>query len=232
MPASRSACPVVGGNVSLYNEGGGGPIYPTRSSAWSARCPIRARCRGSASPRRATRSRSSARSRRARPARSSTSCAGGWPTSLPAVDLEAQARGARRGARRRCAPARWPRVHDVAEGGLAVALAECCIAGGLGAGVEPRTRPTRRCSARAPAGSSSPGRPRRVDGGAGRARDRHRRRRCAGARRRAGGRGRGAGDAYEGAIRRRSPDRLTAVAGTLRERDRLRRRSGCPPMTS
>ena len=28
-------------------------------------------------------------------------------------------------------------AHDVAEGGLAVALAECCVAGGTGASVEP-----------------------------------------------------------------------------------------------
>jgi phosphoribosylformylglycinamidine synthase len=29
-----------------------------------------------------------------------------------------------------------PTVHDISEGGLAVALAECCMAGGLGARVE------------------------------------------------------------------------------------------------
>ena len=47
-------------------------------------------------------------------------------------------------------------AHDVAEGGLAVALAECCLAGGHGAEVT-STRPRTRCSARAPARSSSPG---------------------------------------------------------------------------
>ena len=52
-------------------------------------------------------------------------------------------------------------VHDVAEGGLAVALAECCVAGGLGADVElaPATRP--RCSARGRGRSSRQGRARR-----------------------------------------------------------------------
>ena len=52
-------------------------------------------------------------------------------------------------------------AHDVAEGGLAVALAECCLAGGLGAAVDcRRCGPTARrcCSARARARSSSPGR--------------------------------------------------------------------------
>ena len=34
-------------------------------------------------------------------------------------------------------------IHDVAEGGLAVALAECCVAGGIGAAVGGRRRPLR-----------------------------------------------------------------------------------------
>ena len=49
-------------------------------------------------------------------------------------------------------------AHDVAEGGVAVALAECCIAGGIGARVDLRRR---RCSPRARAPSSSPARARR-----------------------------------------------------------------------
>ena len=54
--------PVVGGNVSLYNEGAEGPIYPDagrRDRRRAAR--RRARPDASASPARATRSRSSAR---------------------------------------------------------------------------------------------------------------------------------------------------------------------------
>jgi phosphoribosylformylglycinamidine synthase subunit PurL len=54
--------------------------------------------------------------------------------SLPPLDLSAHAdalvrvRGAIRGGG-------LPTAHDVSEGGLACALAECCIAGGLGARV-------------------------------------------------------------------------------------------------
>ena len=56
-------------------------------------------------------------------------------------------------------------VHDIGDGGLAVALAECCIEGGLGARVEAGGRPVgrwrQRCSARAPAACSWPARARR-----------------------------------------------------------------------
>ena len=46
-------------------------------------------------------------------------------------------------------------AHDVAEGGFAVALAECCLAGAIGARIDtgPSERGRSCCSARAPAGS-------------------------------------------------------------------------------
>jgi phosphoribosylformylglycinamidine synthase II len=130
--------PVVGGNVSLYNEGGGGPIFPTPVVGLVGELPDAARA--------------------GRLGFSRTGdvvaliAAGSWAPSLtgselaklrgevpwgdlPAADLgelhvlhAAVRQGVRAGA--------LHSAHDVAEGGLAVALAECCIAGGLGAEVD------------------------------------------------------------------------------------------------
>jgi phosphoribosylformylglycinamidine synthase subunit PurL len=129
--------PVVGGNVSLYNEGGGGPIYPTPvvgmvgelpdpASAgrlgWAAEGDAVAMITASWEP-----SETGSELAKLR----------GEPLSgaLPAADLgelralhAAVRQGVRSGALRS--------AHDVAEGGVAVALAECCIASGLGARVD------------------------------------------------------------------------------------------------
>ncbi|MEA2293752.1 MAG: phosphoribosylformylglycinamidine synthase subunit PurL, partial [Solirubrobacteraceae bacterium] len=129
--------PVVGGNVSLYNEGGGGPIYPTPVVGMVGELPdaraagrlgfagdgdvvaiIAARCHA---PSLGGSELSKLRGEE-------------LATELPAADLgelnalhAAVRRGVRSGALRS--------VHDVAEGGVAVALAECCIASGRGARV-------------------------------------------------------------------------------------------------
>jgi phosphoribosylformylglycinamidine synthase len=130
--------PVVGGNVSLYNEGGDGPIFPTPVVGMVGELPDAARAGrlGFAVPGDAV----------------ALISAGSWSPSLvaselaklrgeaPAGDLppadlselralHAVIRQAVRGGALRSA-------HDVAEGGLVVALAECCLAGGLGAVVE------------------------------------------------------------------------------------------------
>ena len=133
----RDAClalgvPVVGGNVSLYNEGGEGPIYPTPIVGMVGKLPDPARAPrlGFASPGHAI-----ALVGPFAPALEGSELEklrGSLAGSLPALDLEEQAdalavlREAVRGGH-------LPTVHDVAEGGLAVALAECCIEGGLGA---------------------------------------------------------------------------------------------------
>ncbi len=129
--------PVVGGNVSLYNEGGGGPIYPTPVVGMVGELP---------EPSRAGRLGFSV----AGDAVALISAA--WQPSevgselaklrgdalegaLPSADLgalkvlHAAIRQAVRSGALRSA-------HDVAEGGVAVALAECCIAGGIGAQVD------------------------------------------------------------------------------------------------
>jgi phosphoribosylformylglycinamidine synthase subunit PurL len=136
----RDAClalgvPVVGGNVSLYNEGGEGPIYPTPIVGMVGRLADPAAVprmgfveEGHAialiGPFEPTLEGSELEKLRGRLAR-----------GLPSVDLasQADALASLRGAVR---IGRLATVHDVSEGGLACALAECCIEGGLGARVE------------------------------------------------------------------------------------------------
>ena len=128
--------PVVGGNVSLYNEGGEGPIYPTPVVGMVGELPDPARAGwlgfAEAGDAVALITASWAPSE----VGSELAKLRGEPLegSLPGADLgalralhAAVRQGVRSGALRS--------VHDVAEGGVAVALAECCIAGGLGARV-------------------------------------------------------------------------------------------------
>jgi phosphoribosylformylglycinamidine synthase II len=135
----RDAClalgiPVVGGNVSLYNEGDEGPIYPTPIVGMVGKLPDPALAPaigfgaagdavalvGPLEP-----SLLGSELERLR---------GGLARGLPAVDLAAQAawlqtlRSAGRAGALRA-------VHDISEGGVACALAECCISGGIGARV-------------------------------------------------------------------------------------------------
>jgi phosphoribosylformylglycinamidine synthase II len=128
--------PIVGGNVSLYNEGATGPIYPTPVIGMVGRLPD---------------------ARRA--GRLGFACAGEeialvgpfapsldaselsklrgeqLPDGLPEVDVEA-VHGAHVAIREAVRTGSISSAHDIAEGGLAIALAECCLAGGVGASVE------------------------------------------------------------------------------------------------
>ncbi len=130
--------PVVGGNVSLYNEGGGGPIFPTPVVGMVGELPDAARA---------------GRLGFAQPGDAIALIAGsGWAPSLtgselaklrgeapagelPAADL-GELRTLHAAVRQAVRSGALRSVHDVAEGGLAVALAECCVAGGNGAEVE------------------------------------------------------------------------------------------------
>jgi phosphoribosylformylglycinamidine synthase subunit PurL len=136
----RDAClalgvPVVGGNVSLYNEGAEGPIYPTPIVGMVGGLPDPAVAPGCAfaeeghaialvGPFEPSLEGSELEKLRGRLAR-----------GLPPVDLDrhADALISLRGAVREGLVAT---AHDVSEGGLACALAECCIAGGIGARVD------------------------------------------------------------------------------------------------
>jgi phosphoribosylformylglycinamidine synthase II len=128
--------PVVGGNVSLYNEGADGPIYPTPVVGMVGELPDPARAGrlGFAAEGDAVALLSASWA----PSEVGSELAKlrGDPLegSLPGADLgalralhAAVRQGVRSGALRS--------AHDVAEGGVAVALAECCIAGGVGARV-------------------------------------------------------------------------------------------------
>jgi phosphoribosylformylglycinamidine synthase II len=129
--------PVVGGNVSLYNEGGGGPIYPTPVVGMVGELSDAARAGrlGFIQPGDAV----------------ALIAARGWAPSLtgselaklrgaapegelPAADL-GELRAMHAAIRQAVRSGALRSAHDVAEGGVVVALAECCVAGGLGAEV-------------------------------------------------------------------------------------------------
>jgi phosphoribosylformylglycinamidine synthase II len=128
--------PVVGGNVSLYNEAPSGPIFPTPVVAIVGKLPDAERAGrvgflregdaiglvGSFEPSLAG---SELEKLRGRPPRG----------SLPPVKATA-VRDAREAVRDGIRSEALNNAHDIAEGGVAVALAECCVAGGIGARVE------------------------------------------------------------------------------------------------
>ncbi len=136
----RDAClalgvPVVGGNVSLYNEGGGGPIYPTPIVGMVGKLPDPSALPGMgfAEPGHVV-----ALVGAFAPAVESSELdklRGRQGAELPAVDLAEQA-GSLDTLRAAVRGGGLATVHDISEGGLACALAECAIAGGLGARVE------------------------------------------------------------------------------------------------
>jgi phosphoribosylformylglycinamidine synthase len=136
----RDAClalgvPVVGGNVSLYNEGGDGPIYPTPVVGMVGKLPDpeNVPVAGFAEEGHAV-----ALVGSFRPALEGSELEklrGSLADELPEVNLLAQADAmvALRGAVR---DGGIVTAHDVSEGGLACALAECCVAGGIGARID------------------------------------------------------------------------------------------------
>ena len=127
--------PVVGGNVSLYNEGPEGPIYPTPVVGMVGELPDATRAGGLGFTRRGDAVAIAGRRSRSLAASELAKLRGEpLPDALPEVDLDALRAtlaavrdGVRSGVVRS--------AHDVAEGGVAVALAECCVAGGIGASV-------------------------------------------------------------------------------------------------
>jgi len=127
--------PIVGGNVSLYNETSSGPIYPTPVIGMVGRLPD-ARCAGRLGFARAGDTIALVGPFAPSLAASELAKLRGdrLPDGLPDIDIGAvhAAQFAIRGAVRVGA---LSSAHDIAEGGLATALAECCLAGGLGADV-------------------------------------------------------------------------------------------------
>jgi len=133
------AAPIVGGNVSLYNEGSTGPIYPTPVIGMVGRLPDARRAGrlgfvrageqialvGPFAPSLAA---SELAKLRGKP------LPDGLGGELDVAAIVAAQAAVREGVSR--AESTLSSAHDIAEGGLAVALAECCLAGGLGARVE------------------------------------------------------------------------------------------------
>ncbi len=127
--------PIVGGNVSLYNEGPAGPIYPTPVVGMVGRLPDAARAgrlgfvqEGDAIALVGPFTPSLAASELAKlhglP----------LPDGLAEIDLDAVL-AAQTTVREAVREGALHSAHDIAEGGLAVALAECCLAGTVGANV-------------------------------------------------------------------------------------------------
>ncbi len=123
--------PVVGGNVSLYNEAPAGPIFPTPVIGMVGRLPDAARAGrlGFAGDGDAIALVGSLQA--ASSAGSELSKLRGEPIAGPLPDLDPKAiRATHAVVRDAVRSEALASAHDVAEGGLAVALAEACLAGG------------------------------------------------------------------------------------------------------
>jgi phosphoribosylformylglycinamidine synthase len=146
--------PVVGGNVSLYNEGPEGPIYPTPIVGMVGRLPDPARAGrlgfalegdvvaicGEFDPQ--------------LPGGELWKLRGeGLPDRLAAVD-PAKIRAAQEAVRDAVRGGELTSAHDIAEGGFLVAVAECCLAGGIGAALDlgPSDDPLRHLFGEGPGG--------------------------------------------------------------------------------
>jgi phosphoribosylformylglycinamidine synthase len=135
-----SACealgvPVVGGNVSLYNEGPAGPIYPTPVVGMVGKLPDAARAGRTGFASEGDAIAVVGPFEGALAGSELGKLRGEAPAGpLPPLDPGA-ARAAHVLVRDAVRDGRVASAHDIAEGGLAVALAECCLAGGIGATV-------------------------------------------------------------------------------------------------
>ncbi|HEV2791431.1 MAG TPA: phosphoribosylformylglycinamidine synthase subunit PurL [Solirubrobacterales bacterium] len=123
--------PVVGGNVSLYNEGPDGPIYPTPVVAMVGELPDPARVAGGAF---AQEGDAIGLIGPFAPVLAGSELAkqrGQLAPGLPEPDIAAVA-AACAIVRNAVRAGKLASVHDVSDGGLACAIAECAIAGGIG----------------------------------------------------------------------------------------------------
>ena len=127
--------PVVGGNVSLYNEAPTGPIFPTPVVGMVGKLP-HAEAAGRLGFTLAGDAIALVGPFEPSAVGSELSKLRGLPPvgELPVADA-ARIRVAHQAVRSRVRSGAFHSAHDVAEGGVAVALAECCIAAGLGASV-------------------------------------------------------------------------------------------------
>jgi phosphoribosylformylglycinamidine synthase II len=124
--------PVVGGNVSLYNESGGGPIYPTPVVGMVGELPVAARAGRSGFAAAGDAVGFAGLFRPGLPGSELAKLRGEeLPTGLEPIDIAA-VRAAQEAIRDAVRAGEVSSAHDVAEGGFLVAVAECCLAGGIG----------------------------------------------------------------------------------------------------
>jgi phosphoribosylformylglycinamidine synthase len=138
--------PVVGGNVSLYNEGPEGPIYPTPVIGMVGELPDPGAAAGSAF---AAGGEAIAVIGPFAPSLQGSELAklrGELDAGLPEPDLAAAA-AACSAVRDGVRAGLLSSAHDVSDGGLACALAECAIGGGIGCRVDLSILLERGCSA-------------------------------------------------------------------------------------
>ena len=129
--------PIIGGNVSLYNEGAAaGPIYPTPVIGMVGRLPDAERAgrlgfvlegdavaiAGHFAPSLAASELAKLRGE-------------ALPDGLPPFEIE-QVIAGQEAIREAVREGLLSSAHDIAEGGFAVAVAECCLAGGIGTTVD------------------------------------------------------------------------------------------------
>ena len=129
--------PVTGGNVSLYNESATGPIYPTPVIGMVGRLPDARRAGRLGFARKGDAIALAGWD--AGPSLAGGELAKLWgeslPDGLPAADLP-RARAVLEAVRDAVRAGTLSSCHDIAEGGFLVALAECCLAGGVGAALD------------------------------------------------------------------------------------------------
>jgi phosphoribosylformylglycinamidine synthase len=137
--------PVVGGNVSLYNEGPEGPIYPTPVVGMVGELPDPARARGSAFAKEGDAIVLLGPFKPSLAGSELTKLRGELDMGLPEPVIAAVALACAT-VRAAVRAGKLSSAHDVSDGGLACALAECAIAGGIGCEVNLSSLLERGCS--------------------------------------------------------------------------------------
>ena len=137
--------PVVGGNVSLYNEGPDGPIYPTPVVGMVGELPDPERVAGSAFGREGDAIGLVGPFEPSLAGSELAKLRGELDTGLPQPDVDAVA-AACAVVRYAVREGRLASAHDVSDGGLACALAESAIGGGVGCRVDLQPLRERGCS--------------------------------------------------------------------------------------
>ncbi len=137
--------PVVGGNVSLYNEGPEGPIYPTPVVGMVGELPDPARACGSAFVREGDAIGLLGPFEPNLAGSELAKLRGELDIGLPQPDV-VEVAAACTTVRDAVRAGRLSSVHDVSDGGLACAIAECAIASGSGCEVDLQPLRERGCS--------------------------------------------------------------------------------------